>query len=460
MLNKFIFIFLCFNSIFIFSEGSDTYNITFEALELKNIDESYSHLSYSYPGLLLSELQNAQIHHFSEEERGALKQQDLKELRDNYLLTLSNLIERHDQFIFSSDYNDSEYILLGEDIKKQRELIAEMDETAVSETDFNIPIHFNSISSSGSEPRQPGVDQPLSSDLIIKGSIEKLDNWVYTQFWVKNIILNTLELVYESAGSIDNLKDQIPEISSRLKTIILGRPWSAIQFNLTPKDSIVWIKNSKVLLVTEDPGFYFPGIYSIEISKPGYTSKEISTEISANETKVIDVKLEKKEKTIISLQTFPSGADLYSGSIWLGKTPLLLENPLTPSLLTLKLEGYNDSKYIFKSKDDRDIRIFLHTDLINKEKIIQSNRNQFYKSFSYFLVSLPISIVSYGLSYDYGYAYNREVLNTFQSSEADRLMQISTTWYNVYLSSVFINITLFVNTFFDLLDYIKSNNDL
>jgi len=457
---KFIFIFLCVNSIFVFSEGTDTYNITFEALELKNIDESYSHLSYSYPGLLLSELQNAQIHYFSEEERRALKQQNLKELRDNYLLTLSELIDQHDRFIFSSDYNDSEYMLLSEDIKKQRELIAEMDDSDVSEPDLNISIHFNSISSSGSEPGQSGDNQSLSSALIIKGSIEKLDNWVYTQFWVKNTILNTLDLVYESAGSIDNLKNQIPEISSRLKTVILGRPWSVIQFNLTPKDSNVRIKNSKAVIVSEDPGFYFPGIYSIEISKPGYTSKEITTEINSNENKVIDVKLEKKEKTIISLQTFPSGADLYSGSIWLGKTPVLLENPLIPSLLTLKLEGYNESKYIFKSKDDRDIRIFLHTDLINKEQIIQSKRNQFYKSFSYFLVSLPISIVSYGLSSDYGYAYNREVLNAIPSSEADRLMQISTTWYNVYLSSVFINITLFVNTFFDLLDYIKSNNDL
>ncbi len=460
MFSKFILLFLCFNSIFIFSEGSDTYNVTFEPLELKNIDESYSHLSFSYPGLLLSKLKNAQIHRFSEEERRVLKQQSLKELRNKYLLTLSGLIARHDRLIFSSDYSVSEYMLLGEDVKKQRELIAEMDESAVSETDFNIPIYFNSISIPGSETGQSEDNHPLPADLIIRGSIEKLDDWVYTQFWVKNIILNTLEPVYESAGSIDNLKDQIPEICSRLKTIILGRPWSAIQFNLTPEDSIVRIKNSKALTVSEKPGFYFPGSYSIEISKPGYISKEISTEIIANETKIIDVKLEKMKKTIISLQTFPSGADLYSGSIWLGKTPLLLENPPTPSLFTLKLEGYNDSKYIFKSKDDRDIRIFLHTDLISKEKIIQRNRNQFYKSFTYFLVSLPISIVSYGLSSDYGYAYNREVLNTFTSSEADRLMQISTTWYNVYLSSVFINITLFVNTFFDLLDYIKSNNDL
>jgi len=133
---------------------------------------------------------------------------------------------------------------------------------------------------------------------------------------------------------------------------------------------------------------------------------------------------------------------------------------MAPSLLAVKLDGYNDSKYIFKGKDDRDIRIFLHSDLINYDEIIHNKRNQFYKSFSSFLLSMPLSLVSYGFSSDYGYAYNREVLNTGTSPESYRLMQLSTSWYNVYLSSVFINVTLFINTIIDLFDYIRSNKDL
>ncbi len=460
MFNKFVLMFLCINSLFLFSEDSSTYNIKFEPLVLKNIDASYLHLSYSFPGLLLSELQNAQEHLLSKEELSSIKYKNLKKLRDKYLLELSDLIEAHDKFLFSSDYSEKENKLLSVNIEKERNKIDKLDINDIPEPSIEIPIQFKSIIIPGDETKPEVKDSSSSADLLITGSIEKLDNWVYTQFWVKNTILKTRDLVYKSAGSFDNLKDQIPEISSRLKTIILGRSWSDIQFNLVPEDSIVNIKDTKDKTVLENPGFYYPGTYSVKISKPGYITKEVSVQLSADETKIIDVELKKNTGTIISLQTFPSGADLYSGSIWLGKTPLLIENPLTPSLLTFKLEGFNDSKYIFKTKNDRDIKIFLHTDLINREKIILNKRNQFYKSFSYFLVSLPLSIVSYGLSSDYGYAYNREVVNTFSSYEADRLMQLSTTWYNVYLSSVFINVTLFVNTFFDLLDYIKSNNDL
>ena len=64
------------------------------------------------------------------------------------------------------------------------------------------------------------------------------------------------------------------------------------------------------------------------------------------------------------------------------------------------------------------------------------------------------------MSSDYGYAYNREIDPSTPTNftEADRLMQLSTSWYNVYLGGIFLNLTLFVNTIFDLLEYIKSND--
>ena len=128
-----------------------------------------------------------------------------------------------------------------------------------------------------------------------------------------------------------------------------------------------------------------------------------------------------------------------------------MENPIVPALLTFKLEGYNDNKVVFKDENKRDIQIFMQSSIIDNDKIISRKRNRFYQSFSYFLLSIPISLVSYGMQDDYAYAYKREFAISPNSSEADRLMQLSTSWYNVYLGGVFLNLTLFVNTIFDLL---------
>ncbi len=102
----------------------------------------------------------------------------------------------------------------------------------------------------------------------------------------------------------------------------------------------------------------------------------------------------------------------------------------------------------------------MESSLIDRNSIINVKRNNFYESFSYFLLSIPLSIISFGMSSDYGYAYNNEILDDPYSSESNRLMQLSTTWYNVYLGSLFVNISLFINTIFDLVDYIKSTNNL
>ncbi|MCK5672035.1 MAG: hypothetical protein KAH95_01590 [Spirochaetales bacterium] len=249
----------------------------------------------------------------------------------------------------------------------------------------------------------------------------------------------------------------IPEISSKLKTEVLGRSWSNLKFTLEPNDTRVVVKNNTDIILEKDYENLYPGIYDIELSKTGYYSKQISVEIKEFEILKIETSLDIKENAIISLQSFPAGADLYSGATWIGKTPLLIKSPIIPSLLTLKYEGYNDSKYIYNNSSGRDIQIFMESALIDHELIIQNKRNTFYKSFSYFLLSIPVSMISFGISSDYAYAYEREV---FPSSETERLQQLSNTWYNVYLGGMFINITLFVNTLFDLVDYIKSNDFL
>jgi len=301
MFNKFIILFLCFNSIFIFSEELRKYNILFEPLILMNIDESYSHLSYSYPELILSQLQNAKTHHFSEAERSSIRQKSLNNVRNEYLLKLSDLIIKHDKYFFSRDFKDSEYKILGEKIKNQKILISEIDKKVVSEPELTIPINFTGIGEAGSVLKKDGDGKSISADLIIGGSIEKLADWVYIKFWVENTILESKELIYESAVSIENLNDQIIIISSRLKTLILGRPWSEIQFNFLPKDAVVRVLANTGLIVTEDPCFYYPGTYNIEISKSGYISKEMTVEISENETKVVSAVLEKQKKSIVSL---------------------------------------------------------------------------------------------------------------------------------------------------------------
>jgi len=438
-----------------FGLEKNEYIISFKPIEMNNMDTNYTHLANSYPMLLYSELQFAADHKYSNDEILALKEKQLKILEIEYYKELSVLKEKYDRAIFTNNIDENEKKLISEEIITKNIEIEKLNINIIPTPEPVVSVKYNNID----EINNTDISELESSDLIIKGSMEQLEGWVYIEIRVENKILQEEKLIFKTISSPENLSDHISEITYQLKTIILGRNWASITFNLEPEASNILLKtNGKPVM--EDFSCLNPLKYNIEISKPGYITKELTVQLDDFENLVIDVKLLKEEKGIISLQSFPQGADIYSGSIWIGESPLLVVRPVTPSLLTFKLEGFNDSKYIYSNSDIRDIKITMESAIINRNKIIQNKRNIFYKSFSYFLLSIPVSVLSFGMSSDYGYAYNNEVLISLDSSEANRLMQLSTTWYNIYLGSLFINVSLFVNTIFDLVDYIKSNNYL
>ena len=216
--------------------------ISFEPLILNDIDANYHHLANSIPRMLYYELQNASEHIYSEEEIISLKNRHFKSLRDEHLLILSDLIEKHDMYIFSTNYNKDEYISLGEEIEKEKELLNKLDDSIITDQEPAVLIKFN-IDNKGINIFDS--EKYEISDLIIKGSIDKLDEWIYLQIWTRNNILNTEELMYESIGSPDSISDLIPEIISKLKTVVLGRPWASLIFDLSPEDSNIFIKKGR-----------------------------------------------------------------------------------------------------------------------------------------------------------------------------------------------------------------------
>ncbi len=431
--------------------------ISFSPAIMKGLDINNLHLANSLPRLLFLNLNNALNHKLSDEEILSIQENELNILKTKYLLELSSLKEKYDFYIFNANFNENEYLILKDAINNKLLQIKNLDSTLIIPTESYLSIKFmenfeNTINGD--------IVNSENCDLIIKSSIEELDEWIYLEIWVENKILDTEDLIYKSVGSKENLSALLPEISSKLKTIILGRPWASLNLQVDQSGANILLKNNKGSIIRDNMDFLYPGLYNVEISKQGYLTKNISVELDDFEQLNIEYKMIIEEKGMISVQSFPAGADFYSGATWLGKTPLLIKSPVVPSLLTLKLKGYNNSKYIYSKLSSKNIDIFMESSLIDRNSIINVKRNNFYESFSYFLLSIPLSIISFGMSSDYGYAYNNEILDDPYSSESNRLMQLSTTWYNVYLGSLFVNISLFINTIFDLVDYIKSTNNL
>ncbi len=460
MINRLCFIILFFlTALYSFGQSNELpeYTVDFKTLSLKDMDDNYRHLADSIPRFLFYEFRDYPLHIYSQEEITALKQKNLDNYIRSHSLALSSLIEQRDLYIFSTDYTKDELLQINDQIEAEKALLSLKKITDFEDPDPEGVLRFVTDGNSSGEMVSDSDKEP---DLVVTGLIEGLEEWIYLKIWVENKITNQKIVIYDSIGDPDQVAELIPDIKNELKAIILGRSWAGLELELYPEDSSFILRDQNNEIVDQNLNILYPGFYSVDVSKPGYKPEYFIISLDDREIQNIEVRLDLIKTPSVSVQSFPGKADVYSGATWLGKTPLFIYNPMFPSLLTLKLDGYNDYKYILNDGSGRDLKLFMQSDIVNKKSIINKKRDAFYYSFSYFLLSIPVSMISYGLSSDYGYAYNREVLASPGSSESERLMQLSTSWYNVYIGGMFINITLFINAVFDLVEYIKSNEKL
>ena len=145
MINKHIYILLFISLLPSFLTGMEknALLISLEPFIMNDIDANYHHLANSIPGMLYYELQNASRHVYSEEEIISLKYIHLESLRDEHLIILSDLIEKHDMYLFSNNYNKDEYISLGEEIEKEKELLDKLDDSNIEDQEPAVLIEFN-----------------------------------------------------------------------------------------------------------------------------------------------------------------------------------------------------------------------------------------------------------------------------------------------------------------------------
>ena len=193
------------------------------------------------------------------------------------------------------------------------------------------------------------------------------------------------------------------------------------------------------------------------VHKRGYMDEKREIVLKSGERTEVTYTLTKEKTGFAVINSFPSGADLYIDSVWMGRTPFLLKDPVYPSYIQVVKEDYSERSYMLDNEEaDKNINLILSPAKLDKDRIQERRRKTFYNSLGAFIVSIAIPAISYGLSSDYGYAYNSCIISAgVSSTESDRLMNASNLWYNIYLGGIFISASLFIDMAIKLENYIS-----
>ncbi len=301
----------------------------------------------------------------------------------------------------------------------------------------------------------------LKKDLeeAVYGELEMVDQWLSVSVYLYNYLTKSKEVLYNGLMDPAEIRTVIPGIIIKIKDKTTGRAAPVLLVEGEPSHAFFNLDGGKNFVSGSSYTNFPSGSYLLRVHKNGYQTVKQEITLQDGGKKTAHYILRQQKTGYVSLSTFPAGAEIYSGSLPIGTSPLILQNPVFPLYLTVKKKGFNSKNSIIEHDvPSRTIRFYLVPEEVNTEKLISERRRQFYNSFGLFVVSLSLPVISYGLSSDYGYAFNTLIQTKPFGQEAQRLMDSSTLWYDLYLGGVFVSASLFINLTVDLWNYIKLYN--
>lgn len=298
-------------------------------------------------------------------------------------------------------------------------------------------------------------------DCVVWGSLEQLEQLIYIEmklmFTAKGETVTFYRGTFFGNDHMKPLREGIPV----LRSLIYGDAWADIVPIVPPPVNARFIVDGREVFPDETGRIrnLKPGEHTVTVKAEGYFDNVYNFSLQEGEVKALELKMKEKRTLSVRIGSYPGEADVYIDSRFAGTTPLLIRNIIAPATAVIYKKGYHESIQVL-DWENHDFDFYLHPEEIEIDLIIENARKRFYHGLAGFLLSLPLTILSYGKSSQYAYAYNSAVLSGGSSAdETERLNSQSTMWYTAYLGSLFINSVLFTDTLLGMIGYIRSSQE-
>lgn len=433
-------------------EDKDTHWIVgFATLQSVNLSVENEYLIHSIPLMFQEKLASVTEHYFRPEEIVENQKAIIKSELTKSIQELINLQKQRDKELFSTkkEYEKQKAVAVFDEqieaVKKRITYLRELKPELISFPEKKPVLLKDQGGKLFDAPKFSGLQFAEEKDLhvLVWGKLEEVQNYLYLEIIVFDRILEKNIFIYKEGGSREDLYGYFPEAIKEITTILLGRAWSSLVVTAEPQNAYIKINDSFMGLGSVDLSHVEPGSVKIEVTSPGFISQIQEIDLEPLETKVYEIKLEKSDHAELFIQSFPAEANVYIDSMWIGKTPLIVDKPLVLSKLLLKKEDYGDYFMRIGPESPEQVEISLFQIYIDKTEYQEKMAVRFYNSLGTFLISVPFSLFSYGLAYDYFNAGRQEESRFF---------------FYAYRWSVFINCILCAQMIYDLILYIRAGD--
>jgi hypothetical protein len=246
-------------------------------------------------------------------------------------------------------------------------------------------------------------------DFLIAGTVSLLrSDYAAVTIRGYDAALGRETLSFSSFCAIDDPAPLAGEIAQRIERHCAGRDFARIEIATSPASAEIYVDGRAIQGSARVAYLYETGTAKILATAPGYETASTELAVSIGERRRAELNLKARATGSVALGTTPNGASLDLDSMPIGLAPVSIPLDGSRKVLNVSADGMEPQTVVLPASGESILEIDLQpSDGIGQAGRISAAKDDFYWSFGWFALSLPITTLTLGIYNGYQEAYDR-----------------------------------------------------
>ncbi|MFP4384585.1 MAG: PEGA domain-containing protein [Spirochaetia bacterium] len=457
------------------AERLDAFRLGYAAFTGGELDSESNYLLTSIPRRMAERMKTIGVHVLEQDEVRAYRDEILTRGIKNAAEKINSFRKERDRLLFSPNSPEAyteKYDELSRSIREMKDLLDKLETYPAEE--IPVPRELPLIHNTRSGEMLPPVFQELPDDdgylpvlssyarenklqALLWGVLRKVRDYLILEIHYYNDLTGEDRIVLRDAGDSGDIPAIVNTAAGETAEIILGRTWGTLTVRPSVDSAEVKVNGRLAGYGDTRVSFIEPGPAEIKVTAPGFKDYSRTVEIGTDQETVIEPELTPAARKTVTVQSGVP-ADLYLKSQPLGALPQDLSLPPETVPGRVVQGGFKDSIFVLTPdiEDGANLTVPLDPTFLDPEEEFKRSRKLFYRSFGFFVLSVPIPLALNGVYQNYAMGYYQTEEGT---EERRRFANLGNGLYYSYLGGIFISGVLLVNTVLKLINFIDTASE-